>query len=392
MQHEGGSLRVGLLVLAALAVLAAGIFLIGEQNNLFQSKNHYKIRLPTVAGLQSGNPVQLNGVNVGRVRSIRLPQDPGESRLEVTISVDKRFDERIRADSEARIKTLGLLGDKFIELTSGSPDVPRIERGGEIQAAAATDVDRLLASGEDVVENIVSISVSLREILTRMESGQGLLGELMRPRQPGEPSITETMQTLLDTIDRAGRGIEEGKGPIGRLLNDEALGNRLAQAVERFDNILAMAEEGEGLVAALLHDPDLRLRVEETLTNIESATTRFDGVAEQFESGDGLLPKLLNDEAFANAITEELQSLLERLDHAVRRFGEGDGTVAKLLEDPSVYEALNDVIIGVNESKLLRWLIRNRQKKGIEKRYRDETSGLPPAKSDPTRVDEPDHP
>jgi hypothetical protein len=54
------------------------------------------------------------------------------------------------------------------------------------------------------------------------------------------------------------------------------------------------------------------------------------------------------------------------------KLDEGEGTAGKLINDPSVYEAVQDVIIGVEESRLLRWLIRNRQKKGIETRYEEE--------------------
>ena len=75
-------------------------------------------------------------------------------------------------------------------------------------------------------------------------------------------------------------------------------------------------------------------------------------------------------------MTEELRGLLERLNATVAKITEGDGTVARLIEDPQVYEALNDVIVGIDESKLLRWLIRNRQKAGIRKRYDEEQQNL----------------
>jgi len=89
--------------------------------NLFTAKTRYLVRLVSVSGLQVGSQVQLNGVNVGSVERIVLPVDMGENLLEVWISVDSRYEQRIRRDSVARIKTLGLLGDKYVELTSGSP-------------------------------------------------------------------------------------------------------------------------------------------------------------------------------------------------------------------------------------------------------------------------------
>ena len=165
------SIKVGLLLLGGLGALMVSILLIGEQNNLFRSMNRYYVRFPDVDGLQAGNPVQLNGVAVGRVSSIVLPEDPDEDLLTVWIAVDRRFAMRVRKDSQARIQTLGLLGDKYIELTSGTGNAVVVTSGGEIATAPATDVDRLIHSGEDAVQNIVAISSSLARILDRVENG-----------------------------------------------------------------------------------------------------------------------------------------------------------------------------------------------------------------------------
>jgi len=69
----------------------------------------------------------------------------------------------------------------------------------------------------------------------------------------------------------------------------------------------------------------------------------------------------------------------------VARINRGEGTAGKLISDPSVYESVNDILIGINESKLLRWLIRNRQQSGIQKRYDTESSrpSAPPPPAPP---------
>jgi hypothetical protein len=67
----------------------------------------------------------------------------------------------------------------------------------------------------------------------------------------------------------------------------------------------------------------------------------------------------------------------------VAKLNRGEGTAGKLVNDPSVYESVNDILIGINESKLLRWLIRNRQQSGIQKRYDTESSKPAPAAPPP---------
>ncbi|HYH44658.1 MAG TPA: hypothetical protein VEG34_03170, partial [Thermoanaerobaculia bacterium] len=71
--------------------------------------------------------------------------------------------------------------------------------------------------------------------------------------------------------------------------------------------------------------------------------------------------------------------IVQRLNTVSERLVQGEGTAAKLINDPKIYQAVNDILIGVNESWMLRWLIRNRQKAGIEKRY-DDAGG--PARSE----------
>ncbi|RMH22666.1 MAG: MCE family protein [Acidobacteria bacterium] len=375
-RNRGSQVRVGLLVLVTLVVLATGIFLIGEQNNLFRSKYHYRVRFDNAGGLQAGNPVQLNGINVGRVDSVVLPEDPAEHGLVVTIAVDARYRERVRRDSEARIKTLGLLGDKYVEITSGSKELPRVEDGGEIAAAEVPDVDRLLDTGGDVVDNIVSISVSLKEILSRMERGEGLLGELMQPRGPGDPSLADTLRTLNEAVTTLTTSFSDRHGALGRMLHDRELGEQVATSLGRLDGFTASLESGDGLLPAMINDPEMRRRFDSTLDNLDRATGELAQLTADLKGGDGLLPRLINDEELARELTEELTTLLERLNLATAKLTEGEGTVAKLLDDPSIYEALNDIVVGIDESKLLRWLIRNRQKAGIKKRYKDEKSEL----------------
>ncbi|MGH9380288.1 MAG: MlaD family protein [Thermoanaerobaculia bacterium] len=360
--------KVGLLLLAALVVAAVGLFLVGSKDHLFALKNRYLVRLESAAGLNEGNPVQLNGVNVGRVESISLPEAVAEENLTIWLQVERRYADRIRSDSRARIKTLGLLGDKYVEITSGSPDAEVIASGGEIPAAPATDVDKLLASGEDVVANIVSLSHSLNNILGRLERGEGLLGLLISEGEATERTRGSLVETL-ESVERISGQIESGKGTLGRLIYDDTLAQRMSAAVDRFDRVATQMTEGEGLLPSLLNDAAIRDRTLSLIEQLDSVSARLDTISGQLAGGDGLLPRLLNDEVYGRQVSAELESLIHNLNVVSSRLERGDGTLGQLINDPQAVEALNDLLVGVNESRLLRWLIRNRQKKGIEKRY-----------------------
>jgi len=371
--------RVGLLVMVALALAGVAVFLLGEKQNLFRAKNHYFVRLASANGLQVGAAVQLNGVNVGQVVKIILPEDMGETQLQVRLAVDARFEQRIRADSQARIKTLGLLGDKFVEISSGSPSAPVVPEEGEIPSAPTTNLEQIVSSGEDLMVNVLAISSQLAAILTRMERGEGLLGELTKDVEPGKKMTVELYATL-ESLRKAAEKIEGGKGPVPRLLNDEALGDKLASSVDRLDSILTQAESGDGVVASLLSDAEQKRKLERAFDSIERAAAAVGKIADKLEESEALLPKLLADEEYGKKVAADLERLLANLAVVSDKLAHGDGTAARLIDDPALYEAMNDIVIGIDESKFLRWLIRNRQEKGIEKRYDDavEAGEAPP--------------
>src|SRR5918999_3870930 len=219
MSPSTRTFRVGLVILVAVTVLAIGIFVIGDRNNLFSRKNLYYIDFNSVSGLKPGSPVQLNGVDVGTIKKVDLPENPRTRRIRVWLEVERRYAARIRGPvdasqviagqpgSVARIKTLGLLGDKFIEISSGSPGYPVIPSGGPIPAAQPTNVDALIASGEDVMDNLVQISHSLNKILDRMERGEGILGQLTKDT-PESQRLQDSLVKTSESMERIAYTIE----------------------------------------------------------------------------------------------------------------------------------------------------------------------------------------
>lgn len=377
-------LKVGVLIILALVVASAAIFLVGERSNVFARKNEYFVRFESVSGLATGNPVQLNGVVVGSVRRVVLPVDVKEQYLTVWVSIDRRFADRVREDSRARIKTLGLLGDKYIELSSGSPGFTQIESGGEIRTGAATDVEKIIATGGDAVENLVAISYSLRTILERMEAGEGILGELTTESETGtraKKSLVETFETFRDITAK----LDSGEGTLGKLINDSSLADSAESAVAHLDGILGQVESGEGAVAALLNDPATRDKVNKSLDAMSTLTQDLAALVADIKGGEGLLSTMLFDKEYGAEVRQDIQQMIMNLRVLSDRLEQGDGTLGQLINDPQVYEAMNDIIVGIDESKMLRWLVRNRQKSGIQVRYEDQVEaeeGLEPPSQD----------
>ena len=374
--------RVGLLLLVALALGMAAIFTVGERRNLFSAKNEYFIRFDSVSGLQKGSNVQLDGVGVGSIAAIDLSEDVRKNQIEIRIRVEERFAARIREDSMARIRTLGLLGDKYIEISSGTPQFPEVPEGGTIGTAPVADVDRLRASGEDLVNNVTRITEQLTTILGRMERGEGILGELTKGVEPNRKVTTEFIATL-DSIRSMFDEFRNGAGPLPRMLGDRALGDKLESTVTRLDSLLGQAESGGGALSMLLTDGAQKERLERSLASIERTAANLESVTNSLREERALLPKLLGDEAYGDKLSGELASLVENLNRVAEKLDHGPGSAAQIVNDPQLYQAMKDIVTGIDESAILRHLIRNRQKKGAEVRLGkelDAAEAAPPAK------------
>lgn len=387
-----------MLVSGALLLLMLFVFFIGSEQKIFARKNEYEVRLENVTGLSQGNPVRMSGVTIGTIRDITLPRDPKEKQVVIMLMVDRKYAERIRGDSRARLKKQGLLtGDTYIDITPGTPRFAVMEPGSGIPAQRQTDVEALITSGEDLVTNLVQISYSLKNILGRVDRGEGLLGEITTAPETKQ-RITDTFLTTLNKTNAALTHMESGKGVVGKLLYDdkyaEELTTSIAGAARSLEsvtqNVQRSFQSGEGLVPALLNDPAGKKRVDELVENLRAASANLATFTTSMQTGEGLVPRLLNDKAYGDQALTEFTSLVRQLNEVVSKINNGEGTAGKIISDPSLYESVNDILIGINESKLLRWLIRSRQQAGIERRVEEQKKvpNVPaPPPVDPAPVD-----
>lgn len=390
------TIRVGLLVAAALLVLMIFVFFIGSEQKIFSRKNEYKVRLDNVTGLAEGNPVKISGVTVGVIKDITLPRDPKMRDVDIELMVDRKYQDRIRTDSRARLKKLGLLaGDSYIDISPGSPKFDMTEPGSLIPAARQTNVDQLISSGEDLVDNFVQISYSLKNILSRVDRGEGLIGELTSTPETKQ-RITDTFLTTLNKTNAILAHVESGKGLVGKLVYDDTFAATVTGSIQEsarslqtlVTEVQGSLKSGQGALPALLGDPEGKKKVFELIDNLRITSANLAAVTSSYQNGQGLVPRLMNDKAYADQSLVEFTGLLHQLNDTVAKINRGEGTAGKLVTDPSVYESVNDILIGINESKLLRWLIRNRQQSGIQKRY-DTESAKPPAAPPPPPVVKP---
>jgi phospholipid/cholesterol/gamma-HCH transport system substrate-binding protein len=379
----GKRFRVGIVVLIALFAVMIGIFMVGQRAHLFVKKFPYETRFDSASGLVAGNPVRLNGVTVGNVIEVILSPDPADRTVRVVYDVDRRAAPRLRKGTRAAIKTIGLLGDKYIELEGGTAEEPEVEIGGMIPPAPGAGIEKLLEGGGDLIADLSGIARSLKNILARTEQGKGFLGALTTDSEESA-RLGNNLTATLTSLNSILRKVDAGQGLVGKLLIDQKYGKEtgdsLQAAIRSVEKVFGKIDEGlrskDGVLAALLSDPEGKKKVYTLLDNLTTAAGSLGSAVAQLEKGDGTLAILLRDEKFGKEFTQNLRSFSKSLDSIGRKLDSGQGTAGKLINDPAIFDAANHLVIGIDESRLLRWLIRNRQRAGIKKVY-DREGGKP---------------
>ena len=310
-------LRVGVLVIASLIVLAVTILYVGSGGTSpFAPKYTIKAMMSDVNGLKPGAPVRLGGVEVGTVTRVELAP-AGRGMVEVTMRLDRRVQARITDRSQVALGSLGLLGEKAVDITGSEQGTP-IPDDGYAQAALEDPLKGLLtdASGS---------TAHLRRILARMDAGEGLIGKALRDEELYD-RMTDVSERLQGMMTR----LESNNGPLGRLMNDRAMSEQLASTARGVDAVVGRIESGQGTLGVLTQD-------DQVARDLKEVTASLKEVASSLQRGQGTAGKLLSDDA----LYQKLDVVATRLDTVTARLEKGEGSAGKLLQDSELYSNLN---------------------------------------------------
>jgi phospholipid/cholesterol/gamma-HCH transport system substrate-binding protein len=208
--------RLGAFIVVTLAVLAAGVFVIGSKEYLFRSTYQLKAQFDNVAGLAEGADVQVGGVHSGMVRSIALPHKPGEQ-VTVIMDLDRSTHEIIKHDSMASIETEGVLGNQFVAISFGSAGQAEVKDGEIIESVPPLVLSDLfkktsgiLDSSQLAINNATLATAHLNSVSAKIDSGQGTVGALVNDKQL-YANLEQSTATLHDTMTQAQSGVTDFK-------------------------------------------------------------------------------------------------------------------------------------------------------------------------------------
>lgn len=206
--------RLGAFIVLTLVILAAGVFVIGSKEYLFQSTYQLQAKFDNVAGLAAGADVQVGGVHSGTVHSIELPHKPGEQ-VTVIMDLDRSTHEIIKHDSIASIETAGVLGNQFVAITFGSAGQAEVKSGEIIQSEPPLEMSDLfkktsgiLDSSKKAIDNATLATAHLNSVSAKIDSGQGTVGALVNDKHL-YANLTQSTATLQTTMVQAQSGVTD---------------------------------------------------------------------------------------------------------------------------------------------------------------------------------------
>jgi len=287
--------RLGIFFALALIVAVIILEMVGTAD-LFKKTYEIQTTFKNVQELKKGDPVKLAGVQIGRVEKIELIR----SQAKVTMKIDNAY--KLKTDSKATIKFTGLMGQNFISIEGGTPDAPEIVRGGLLESGAQPDLSTLMAKLEGVASGVEGLTKSFSA--DSLSTLLGPVNDFMRQNSTNLSSIlSNTAQVTLQ--------ISQGKGTVGRLINDDTLYNNALSTV----GALNVAAQQAQII----------------MTDARGIVSRASTIVDQVNSGQGTIGRLLKEDT----LYQQTSGAMDNLKQIFEKMNRGQGSVGKLINDES---------------------------------------------------------
>lgn len=307
-------LKIGVLGVAALALVTVLILAVGGQGGFFWQRYGLVTRFSDVKGLKSGAVVRVAGVEVGKVTEVRFAGGD----VEVVMEVSRDMQPLITTESRAAIGSLSLLGEPVIDITASEQGTP-LPEGGFVQPGRAA------GQLADVAEGATQSLEQATRLLADIRAGRGTVGKLFT-----DEALYREIQRFVDAAADVAQHIRQGDGTLGKLATDPVAYQQLTRSLTNLETMTRRINEGEGPLGRLMRDEQMA----ESLTSISK---NLDGVTGRLNRGDGTAGRLLTE----TELYDRFNRFAGSIDQLSARLNEGEGTAGQLLQNKQLYENMN---------------------------------------------------
>jgi phospholipid/cholesterol/gamma-HCH transport system substrate-binding protein len=326
---QWSQLKVGSLVLAAMAVLIGLIFLMnGTSGGPFGRKIVLRSYFANAAGLKDGAVVSVDGVTVGNVTKTRVVPERNPYPVEVTVQVGEKYWADLHTDSTERIAPAGVLGDSFVDIDSRHATGPQPANNSELKISGSPTIEEVIGSSQVSIEDIDQLVNKVGKLVDAIASGRGTVGALINDQamEKNVASIAANLQTVTQAL-------ADGKGSLGKFLNDDSLYTKLDSTVDQLNSIVTDVNAGKGTAGKLLKD-------ETVYNNFNSAVKNLNDVLASINSGKGAAGEFVKDPVLG----QKLNDAIANLDGILKSVNAGEGSAGQFVKNKSVYEHADETL------------------------------------------------
>ncbi len=227
MEYRRNEIRAGIFLLVSFAILVVMVFAVSDIKNVFRKKKEVKVLFSFSDGIEKNAPVRYSGMKIGKVESVRVAPEHND-RIEVTLNVYS--DTVIKQDTRASIKTLGLVGGKYVELSGGTPESRQLRDGEVLRGEESLKLEDLTKSALDVVAKLKNIATNLDRTL-----GDPALTKSLKATVENLQEVTANVKVMTSSKEEVAQGLKSLPELLKKL--DENAAN-LKAITEKSDKIL----------------------------------------------------------------------------------------------------------------------------------------------------------
>jgi phospholipid/cholesterol/gamma-HCH transport system substrate-binding protein len=277
--------KVGLMVVVVASLIAFMSMQVSEDPSYMGRSQLAWFLINDAGGLVQNSSVKMAGIPMGIIKSIRY-QD-GRARIDMVIKSDVKLSLSAAVD----IRAIGILGDKYIEISPGSPTDPPLPNGGQIlNVKDRGSMDSLISRVGEITNSLANVSKILQESVQDEGSRKHVLGRIVSNIEKITSDLAEVTDDNKDKIDVIISQVSRVTKSIDTLVNDPG--------EEGFK------ESWKKAVASLK-------RIDSSLKNIEEITDKVN-------SGKGTIGKLVNDESTVEELSTAIQGVSSMVDSVNR--------------------------------------------------------------------------
>jgi phospholipid/cholesterol/gamma-HCH transport system substrate-binding protein len=313
----------------ALLLFAGGILMMGDKTKMFIEKSDLTVIMPDVAGLKVGAPVWLAGVDVGLVTDIRFESPEKNNEIAVNLQISTSDLKKVGTDSRVMIKTRGLMGEKYVDITPSmgfSDTPPRVIRGESV------------AKLDDVMQKAGAAFDRFNRIMEKVDKGEGSLGKLTTDKK-----LYDNLVTLSGELKILADAINRGEGSLGKLMRSDETYKKVIAILNRADATLKDIQTADGTLGRLIHDHELYDKMVKLADKSSLAADDMRELKKILTSKDNTIGKLLTDKELYDRgviLLTRADSAVKAYEDAAARLKTKEGTAGKLLNDKEAYDKM----------------------------------------------------